>query len=105
MLLQKAPLSYYEDGMITVLLFSGEGKAPRSYKPLIREELSQLLSFPNTSSLHIYNVTTHNVERVLALVRFAKSLYNVPIFCYYDKSKVEAPELPYLCEKIIHYRG
>lgn len=105
MLLQKAPLSYYEDGMITVLLFTGEGKVPRSYKPLIRTELSELLGYPNTSALHIYNITTHNVEEVLALIRFAKSLYNVPIFCYYDKSKVEAPELPYLCEKILHYRG
>lgn len=105
MLLQKAPLSYYEDGMITVLLFNVAGKVPRSYKPLNRTELSELLSYPNTSALHIYNITTHNAEEVLALVRFAKSLYNVPIFCYYDKYEVEVPELPYLCEKTIHYRG
>lgn len=105
MLLQKAPLSYYEDGMITVLLFSGEGKVPRSYSKLDRAELVRLLQFPNTSSLHIYNVTTQNYESVLGLVRFAKSLYNTPIFCYYDKSKVEALELPHLCEKTIHYRG
>lgn len=100
MLLQKAPLSYYEDGMITVLLFTGEGKAPRSYKPLIREELSQLLSFPNTTSLHIYNVTSQNYESVHALVRYVRSTSNVQIFCYIEKS-LDATQLKPMCTKII----
>lgn len=104
-MLQKKPLGYYDDGMVTVLLFNGAGKVPRSYSTIDREELGRVLQFPNTSSLHIYNVTRQNYEGVLGLVRFAKSLYNIPIFCYYDKSKVEALELPLLCEKTIHYRG
>ena len=39
MLLYKQPIGYFEDGMITILLFAGEGKPPRSYAPLSREEV------------------------------------------------------------------
>lgn len=93
MLLQKAPLSYYEDGMITVLLFTGEGKAPRSYAPLSREEVARLLEFPKTTSLHLYNITEQNVEEVIGLLRFIKSLYNTPVFCYHDREISEGSRL------------
>lgn len=93
-------INYYEDGMVTVLL-----SKDKKYKPVDRHLLAEYLSYPQTQQLHIYGITQEIYEQVLALVRFTKSLYNVPIFCYYDKSKVEALELPLLCEKTIHYKG
>ncbi len=93
MLLQKQPIGYFEDGMITILLFAGEGKSPRSYAPLSREEVQRLLDFPKTTSLHLYNVTETNIEEVIALLRFIKSLYNTPIFCYHDYELSEGSRL------------
>lgn len=89
--------NYYDDGMITVLF----GRGRKNEVPLLKE----YLSYPQTSQLHIYGITRQNYETVLALVRFAKSLYNFPIFCYYDKVKMEVQELPFLCEKTIHCRS
>lgn len=89
--------NYYDDGMVTVLF----GKGNNNEVPKVKE----YLGYPQTSQLHIYGITQQNYEAVLALVRFAKSLYNFPVFCYYDKVKVETVELPLLCEKTIHCRS
>lgn len=93
----KCKANYYDDGMVTVLF----GKGKKDETPMVKE----YLRYPQTSQLHIYGITQQNYEAVLALVRFAKSLYNFPVFCYYDKVKVEAQELPFLCEKTIHCRS
>lgn len=76
-------LNYYEDGVITILL-SLDARKP---KEICRKQLAGYLSYPQTTQLHIYCITEETNEEVVALIRFAKSLYNIPIFCYYDNNQ------------------
>ena len=80
-------IHYYDGGRISVLLTPEDTKL-RGISIFNRDTLENYLTFPATTSLHLYCIDNENFEEVISLIRFVKSLYNVDIFCYYSSELI-----------------
>lgn len=78
------PARYSDEGEIILLLYPEDTKI-RSVGIFDRSVVEEYLKFPATKVLKIYCIDNENFEEVMGLIRFVKSLYNLDIFCYYNK--------------------
>lgn len=82
------PIRYSDEGEIILLLYPEDTRI-RSVDTFDRGVLAEYLSFPATKSLKIYCIDNDNFEEVMGLIRFVISLYNVDVFCYYNRELEE----------------
>ena len=82
------PIRYSDEGEIILLLYPEDTRI-RSVGIFDRSVVEEYLKFPATKALKIYCIDNGNFEEVIGLIRFVKSLYNVVIFCYYNRELEE----------------
>lgn len=90
-------VNYYEDGMVCIILTD-----KKKSKQLDIETIKEYISFPQSTQLHIYGVTQKSYEWVHALVRCARSLSPLEVFCYVSDPTICTKQLAPMCTKVIN---
>lgn len=89
----RAIANYYDDGQINIIYVTHKVQRGRKAGPLNVGEIKDWVGYPATKSLHIHNITEESFEEALSLIRFTKSLYSLPIICYYNREISEGSRL------------